>query len=60
MNKYWIIIDMHKNVLYIDPEELYKNEYVKEYISRNINKVIRNKTLKELDNTIHKIIKERK
>jgi hypothetical protein len=60
MNKYWIIIDMHKNVLYIDPEELYKNEYIKEYISRNINKVIRNKTLKELDNTIHKIIKERK
>lgn len=56
MNKDWILIDRSKNVILIKAEDLFEDIETKEYISKNIKNVIKNKTLKELDKTIHKIL----
>ena len=56
MSKDWILIDRSKNVLLINGDEIIEDLETKEYISKNLKNVIRHKTLKDLDKTIHKIL----
>lgn len=54
--KKWIIIDSEKNVMPFEPypDDRILNELIKE----NIKYATRHKTLKSMDNEVHRILKE--
>lgn len=58
--KKWILIDSSMNVLLIDSSEVFDDFETKEYISKNLDKVIRCKNITELNKTIKNYIKESK
>lgn len=58
--KKWILIDSSMNVLLINSSEFFNDIETKEYISKNLDKVIRCKNVTELNKTIKNYIKELK
>lgn len=56
--KKWILIDSSMNVLLINSSEFINDIETKEYISKNLDKVIRCKNINELNKTIKNYIKE--
>lgn len=58
--KKWILIDSSMNVLLIDASEFFDDFETKEYVSKNLDKVIRCKNVTELNKTIKNYIKELK
>ena len=55
--KKWILIDSSMNVLLINSSEFFNDFETKEYISKNLDKVIRCKNITELNKTIKKLSK---
>lgn len=58
--KKWILIDSSMNVLLINSSEFINDFETKEYISKNLDKIIRCKNISELNKTIKNYIKELK
>lgn len=58
--KKWILIDSSMNVLLIDASKFFDDFETKEYVSKNLDKVIRCKNISELNKTIKNYIKELK
>ena len=58
--KKWILIDSSMNVLLINSSEFIDDFETKEYISKNLDKVIRCKNIIELNKTIKNYLKELK
>lgn len=58
--KKWILIDSSMNVLLINSSEFINDFETKEYISKNLDKVIRCKNINELNKTIKNYLKELK
>lgn len=58
--KEWILIDSSMNVLLINSSEFINDFETKEYISKNLDKIIRCKNISELNKTIKNYIKELK
>lgn len=56
--KKWILIDSSMNVLLINSSEFIDDFETKEYISKNLDKVIRCKNITELNKTIKNYLKE--
>ena len=56
--KKWILIDSSMNVLLINSSEFINDFETKEYISKNLDKVIRCKNINELNKTIKNYLKE--
>ena len=56
--KKWILIDSSMNVLLIDSSEFFNDFETKEYISKNLDKVIRCKNITELNKTLKNYLKE--
>lgn len=56
--KKWILIDSSMNVLLINSSEFIDDFENKEYISKNLDKVIRCKNITELNKTIKNYFKE--
>ena len=56
--KKWILIDSSMNVLLINSSEFINDIETKEYISKNLDKVIRCKNINELNKTIKNYLKE--
>lgn len=56
--KKWILIDSSMNVLLINSSEFFNDFETKEYISKNLDKVIRCKNITELNKTIKNYLKE--
>ena len=56
--KKWILIDSSMNVLLINSSEFINDIETKEYISKNLDKVIRCKNITELNKTIKNYLKE--
>lgn len=56
--KKWILIDSSMNVLLINSSEFINDFETKEYISKNLDKVIRCKNITELNKTIKNYLKE--
>lgn len=58
--KKWILIDSSMNVLLINSSEFIDDFETNEYISKNLDKVIRCKNIIELNKTIKNYLKELK
>ena len=58
--KKWILIDSSTNVLLINSSEFFNDFETKEYISKNLDKVIRCKNITELNKTIKNYLKQLK
>ena len=56
--KKWILIDSSMNVLLINSSEFSNDFETKEYISKNLDKVIRCKNITELNKTLKNYLKE--
>lgn len=56
--KKWILIDSSMNVLLINSSEFINDFETKEYISKNLDKVIRCKNITELNKTIKNYLKK--
>lgn len=56
--KKWILIDSSMNVLLINSSEFINDFETKEYISKNLDKVVRCKNITELNKTIKNYLKE--